>query len=259
MRFDVMVTAALASLTAVAASAHDGRRFEIKVVDDQLVAHGYHSAGIDDGAGVQRDYYNALHAHWTNNTVGSGATATLPGFDILGEAPGLAGYDVDYTLTGAKKWVVTPPASGHMGHGTHGGHDPGHPEIHLMPLDGELLGLSYGLTGQDVTTDSPGTIDLVTGWDGVVGSGNGYDLDFLYQIAVAPTDTIFVLEGVLSTDAPGIAASETVYTILSPTGHSFHANSLALEAYLGTPIPEPMTVSLAALVGVGWLVRRRAA
>ena len=41
-----------ASLLASAAHAHGGRRFEIKVVDDQLVTQGYISTGVDDMGGV---------------------------------------------------------------------------------------------------------------------------------------------------------------------------------------------------------------
>ncbi|MEM6334091.1 MAG: hypothetical protein AAF823_12215 [Planctomycetota bacterium] len=250
--------------------AHDGRRFEVKVVDGQLVAHGYDSAGNDDGAGAIRAYYNAIHAHWTNSVVGSGATATLPGFDVLDEASELAGYDLDYTLVGASKWTVTPDTGGHGGHsamhaGGHdsmhddGMHDGGHgssPMIHLMPLSGEVIGLSYD--GSVMTTDTPGAVELVDDWDGQVGSGNGFDLDFLYQIAEAPTDTLFVLEAVLSTDAPGVADSVKFYTILAPQGHGFHANALALEAYLGTPVPEPAVATLAA-AGALALLRRRVA
>lgn len=261
------VTGAAVLATGVA-WAHDGRRFEVKVIDGQIVAHGYDSAGNDDGGGAIRAYYNAIHAHWTNSVVGNGATATLPGFDVLDEAGELAGYDLDYELVGAKKWTVTPDTGEHGSHTAHsathdagdgGTHDGGHgssPMIHLMPLSGEVIGLSYN--GSAMTTDAPGVVELVDDWDGQVGSGNGFDLDFLYQIALAPTDTLFVLEGVLSTDAPGVADSATVYTILAPQGHGFHANALSLEAFLGTPVPEP-GVALVAAMGAVALLRRRVA
>lgn len=254
MRLFLLGVIGVATVSATTAWAHGGRRFEVKVVEGQLVAHGYHSLGQDDGGGVIRRYYNAIHGHWTNNVVGGGATATLPGFDVLDEAVELVGYGLDYELIGAQKWTVTLPTGGHGAmHG--GGHGSGSP-IHLMPLSGEVIGLSFG--GQVLTTDVLGTVDLVEAWDGQVGSGNGYDLDFLYQIAAAPTDTIFVLEAVLSTDAPGVADSATVYTILSPQGHALHASSLELEAFLGTPVPEPAVAAVLAAAGLA-LWRRRAA
>ena len=64
-------------MTAGFASAHDGRRFEILLADDQLLALGYNSSGVDDGAGVTRPYYNAMHDHWSNLGPGLGATADL--------------------------------------------------------------------------------------------------------------------------------------------------------------------------------------
>ncbi|MEM1208518.1 MAG: PEP-CTERM sorting domain-containing protein [Planctomycetota bacterium] len=239
MQIRSILAASAALFVAGSSVAHDGRRFEIKVVDDQLVAHGYISGvdPTDDGGGLIRPYYNAVHAHWEPGL--TGATQTLPGFDLLDGADALDGYDVTYTLTGASQW-------------TPGGH--GHGGIHLMPAE-QTLGVAYD--GVLLTTQTLGSHVLVQDWDGVVGSGsNGYDIDLSYSIATAPTDVIYLIEGYLSTDAPGIADSTTVYTILSPSGHGFHHASLSLEAFVGTDVPEPATLALMAIGGLVSLRRR---
>ena len=63
MKKFVAVSCILGALTTTVC-AHDGRRLEIKVVDNQLVAQGYVSNGVDDGGGLVRPYYNTIHGHW---------------------------------------------------------------------------------------------------------------------------------------------------------------------------------------------------
>ncbi len=232
------LTAALALTTALPAFAHGGRRFEVKVVDDQLVTHGYITEGLDDdGGGLIRPYYNAIHAHFSNKT-SNFATADLPGFDVLDDADALIGYDLQWIATGFKKWS-SPDTAG---------------PVDLTDLDmDEVIEVVYG--GNSVRSDnaaaSPSefTLDLLPNFDG----DNGEDLDLTYDFyGDNPLGEIYVIESILTTDAPGIADSTTVYTILSPDGDNpmqrLHHAALFTERSLGTPVPEPAVLSMAVLL-----------
>ncbi|MEO0483291.1 MAG: GC-type dockerin domain-anchored protein [Planctomycetota bacterium] len=213
-------------LIAAASYGHGGRRFEIKVHEGQLVAHGYNSLGVDDGGGVERGYYNALHDHWNWNPVPSvqASSADLPGFDVFAGSA-LEGYDVTLTLVGGTKWVSPPmmPMAG---------------TVPVMePLDAsEEIFVTYG--GVTVSTVTPGALDLVS----TVPAGGALDLDLAFDIGARPSGVIHALEFELSTDAPGVAASDSVYLLLSPDGatpmQKLHHASLYLESYLGTPIAQ---------------------
>ncbi|MCA9282838.1 MAG: hypothetical protein KDA30_12415, partial [Phycisphaerales bacterium] len=102
LKFSVVLCTISALTTTVCA--HDGRRLEIKVVDNQLVAHGYVSNGVDDGGGLVRPYYNTIHGHWTfDPTPGVvAASADLPGFDLF-DSGALAGHSLELTVVGATK------------------------------------------------------------------------------------------------------------------------------------------------------------
>lgn len=217
------------------ALAHDGRRFEVKVIDGKIVAHGYVSNGVDDGGGVIRPYYNALHGHWENNPSPAitAASADLPGFDILDEADELIGHDLTYQLLGGKKW--TSPVEGGP--------------VVLEDLAPSEIFVTYGF--DTLSTASGGSLTLLSIFNG----SNGDDLDLSYDIADKPIGVVHLLELRLSTDAPGIEASDTIYTILTPQGQ-FHHVALYLEGVLGTPIPEPTVLGLI-LTGIT-LYRRRA-
>jgi len=216
----MMLAGAIAgSVLASSSLAHDGRRFEIKVVNDQLVAQGYISTGVDDQGGVTRPYYNALHDHWTNLESITAATADLPGFDVITPGP-LEGYSVTATLTGARMWVNPPlPPAGVI--------------PVLEPADVEIFA-TFGL--DTVSSEATGTLTLTPS----VPAGGALDLDVVYDVFAHPQAVIHVLEYTLSTDAPGVADSSTVHVLLSPDGDNMmerlHHAALHLEEFLGLPI-----------------------
>ncbi|MBI1337092.1 MAG: PEP-CTERM sorting domain-containing protein [Phycisphaera sp.] len=224
------------------ALAHDGRRFEVQVINGQLYAQGYISGTtpVDDGNGIVRPYLNAVHAHWA----GSPSSADLPGYDIEHQED-LEGYTLNYTVTGGTRWnIVNNPTSV------------------LEALDPtEMLQVIKGI-GEFTNTDLLGSIQLFSS----VPAHGHVDLTFDYNQGSpdklptdAPLDYLYVLEGFLSTDAPGIASSGTIYTIFAPMGMAYHPKGLALESFLGQNIPEPASV---VLLGAGMFAlaqrRRRA-
>lgn len=230
----------LLMIMVVPAWAHDGRRFEVKVVDNQLVAHGYNSSGVDDGGGVIRPYYNALHGHWENNpTPGvTAASADLPGYDVFDNAEPLVGHDLVWTLTGARKW--SSPMDGG-------------PVVleNLGPT--EEIFVTFGTsTVSTGATFGLGSLTLLNPFAG----SNGGDLDLTYDIGLEPTGVLYVIESTLSTGASDVGDSGTIYTILSPAGELHHA-ALYLESQLGAPIPEPASLALLATGALTLLRRRR--
>ncbi len=242
MRQLTLIALTLLILTAAPVLAHDGRRFEIKVINDQLFAQGYISgpSPMNDGGGIVRPYLNAIHSHWS----GSPSSTDLPGYDIE-DQDDVVGYKINYTVTGGSRWNTT---------------------INLSPvLDPlaatELLQVVKGV-GVFTNTDLLGTIELFSS----VPHHGHVDLTFSYKAgsptklpALAPTNYLYVLEGFLSTDAPGIAPSGTVYTIFAPMGHEYHHRALALEEFLGYTIPEPASLTVLALGATALTLRRRRA
>lgn len=244
MRMSTLATACVALLPTVA-FAHDGRRFDIKIIDDKLTAHGYISGSdpVDDGGGIVRPYYNALHGHWANNPApGVDAASTdLPGFDLFAGGV-LTGSSLSLTLTGALKWEAPPmmPPPGTI------------PDLVALDPTEEIF---VGFGGDFVSTEDPGTLLLAPN----ISAGGLTDIDLTYDIGSEPSGVLYVLEFVLSTDAPGVLASDTINVILSPDGDTsadrLHHAALFLEGYLGTPVPAPGTGAL--LAGVGILAFRR--
>jgi len=242
---------AVAGTLASASFAHDGRRLEITTLDNQLVAQGYLSGPnpSDDGGGVVRPYVNAIHGHWTNNPSPAvqAASSTLPGFDVFAGSA-FAGFDIGLELIGASKWV-SPPITGDMGMIPEG------TVPVLSPLGaGEEVFVGYG--GGFIDTTNLGSFDLVSS-----ASASGvFDIDLSYDIGARPSGELFVLDFVLTTDAPGIAPSETVHIILSPDGvggvERLHFASLYLEQFLGTPVPAPGGVSVC-MGAIVWCARRK--
>ena len=230
------------------ALAHDGRRFEVQVIDNQLVAKGYISgAGAsDDGGGLTRPYANAIHGHFTNSQLQPNyATATLPGYNVLDNADPLTGFDITMTFTGFQKWS-SPAMSG---------------PVSLSGLDNdEVMAVNFGgvsVLSNTFSTIGPDAFTLVSGFNGT----DAGDLDLLYEfVGDNPSGEIYVIESVLSTNAPGIADSGKVYTLLSPDGvgpiERLHHPSLYLESQLGTPVPEPASLAMLGLGGL-LLTRRR--
>jgi len=240
----------LAGVFAGAAFAHDGRRFDIQIVDGQLFAQGYLSGAnpTDDGGGIRRPFYNAIHGHFENLDLPGidAARATLPGFDLF-QGGELTGFDLTLTLNGAVKWV-SPPMDG-------SGMVPDGTIPSLVPLDpGEEI--VVGLRGSSVSTQNPGSLTLIQN----ISPSGLEDIDLTYDIADNPADVIYALDLTLSTDAPGIRSSESVFAILSPDGvgkiQRLHYASLALEEHLGIPVPAPSS-GLIAGVGLALAARRR--
>ena len=237
--------------------AHNGRRFEIVIENDQLFAQGYLSGSdpTDDGGGVVRPYYNALHDHFDNRKSGLGAIASLPGFDLF-DTSGLFGFDLTLSLTDAGKW--TDPLNNTHG----GGHDGGHMGTPMLsPLDAnETIYVGFG--DQDTDTDQLGSLLLV---DNIAGQVSDIDLD--YDIGLYPDNVLYYLQWELSTNAPGINASAPIYTIFSPDkadpvnspNGPLHHQALALESFLGTPVstPEPNAAAILMLGTLGWCSRRK--
>lgn len=241
---------------------HDGRRLDIQVIDGQLVTQGYISGNnpVDDGNGLRRDYYNAIHGHW-DNISGILSRATLPGFDVEGEAD-LLGDELWLTLTGVKKWADAPFADYVGGHSEHVGHIAAHSEGHFMTDFAAIPANEW------VEVGFGGAMSLNTPvlLDASVGSEGHYDLTFDYQsgtplsAGLAPDTALYLVEFQLSTSDPSILASDTIYAILSPPGMTVagsHGLSLAAEQSLGTPVPEPSTLTL--LAALPLLIRRRRA
>lgn len=223
----------------VPAFGHDGRRFEVQVVDNQLVAQGYLDNIADDGGGLVRPYVNAIHGHFSNGGPGF-AFATLPGYDILGNADALIGHDLTWEAVGFSVWR-TPAMSG---------------SIVLDVLGaGEQINVLKGLETVDSSLGL-GSIELLSS----VGSSTVLDLDLSYEFyGDHPNGEIYVIESRLTTSAPGIADSGTIYTLLSPDGSTMaerlHHQSLHAESELGTFVPEPSSLAIAALLPL--LMRRR--
>jgi hypothetical protein len=246
--------AILYGLSAGAANlgAHEGRRLDITVINNQLYAQGYLSGDspTDDGGGFVRPYYNAIHGHF-NNVGSSGAIATLPGFDIrTPQQDGLIGFDMTLALLGGGKWAGAPAQDG-----SGIDQDFGAPVLSsLTASETMFLGLNGAAGGFD--TDSLG--NFVIG-DAIAGAVE--DIDLTYEIDLQPSDTIYFLEWQLSTNKPDILSSDSIYTILSPDGSGpverMHFQSLALERHFGlSAVPEPGTVGLLMLSFAAISIRR---
>ena len=207
--------------------AHAGRRFEVKTVQtggmEKLYAQGYNSSGTDDGGGVTRPYTNSIHDHWSN--IFGSATTGLPSFDVV--APGgLEGYSLYAELVGVTKWVDPPlmDMGGMM-------MVPSGTVPVLEPLTTENLFVAKD--SQVVSNSALGTLLL----DDSISSA-GEHLDLVYGIDQEPSSVLYAVEWILSTDAPGVMPSDSIYAILSPDGanmtEKMHMESLYLESYLGS-------------------------
>ena len=247
--------AALAAILLITnlAHGHSGRRLEIRVVDNQLVAQGYISGDVpvDDGAGITRPYFNAIHSHFSATT-STAAFATLPGFDLLnddGNADALTGFNLDLELIGSGRWTPPTPIM------TPDGPDFG--VILLEALDSsqvlEATTQAHATVAQNqtVASTSLGKINLS---DSVAGAIS--DIDFDYILTANPGTTHFALEWKLSSGNPDVMDSGSIYTVLSPTGA--HHAALALERSLSTSaVPEPSGMLLLILGSSCAALRRR--
>lgn len=238
------LTALTALVPALAVHAHTGPRFEVQVHDNKLYAQGYNSANFDDGGGIVRPYFNVIHEHW--NTIASVlSSANQPGIDVH-TAGLLTGHNLQLKVLGAKKWV---------------GYNLVDPIV-LTPLDSNRT-ISIFYSAPAIYTNAPGSVKTLKT---SVANDDHFDLsyDFLTNVlgpALVATDTLYLVELQLLTNAPGIAASDTVNVILAPPGTGSHAAALRLEEFLGiqlpTEVPEPASFGLLVLGGLVLLQRRR--
>jgi hypothetical protein len=253
-----------AVFAAAPALAHSGRNFAVQLVDDgsggqQLRLQGFNTTGPEMGVDpAGRQYYGAVHDHF-DFLSGGGAEAEQPGFLVSASLTELLGESLSLQIIGAQKWVVDRnvilmPGSPMLAAGIDAD------DIVLQGLTpGETIVInSVRETGQFADTASLNEVLLAaTVTDG--GLAGVDDIEATYDIAVQSTDTIYVIESVLKTSAPGIGDSESFYTILSPDGldmrDRLHFPSLLLEQTFGTPVPEP--TSMMGMAALAFLVRRR--
>ena len=243
----------VALLTVTTTFAHGGRRFDVVVIENQIFAQGYNSGDSTDGAPRIRPYLNAIHTHWAPG-VGTGAI-DLPGFDVFqsdtvevqgenftysyeNDANLLSGFDLNLQLVGAGKWD-----------------NPGDGAIDLGSLDGEVLGFGTAvglLTSETIGSDSPQlTLIAANDW------ADPTDIDPDYSIDTDPTSALYFLQFQLSSSNPLIQNSDPISVVFAPNGQ-FHPQALQLESALGTSaVPEPASVSLLAIGGLGLFLRRR--
>jgi len=235
--------------------AHDGRRLDIQVIDNQLVTQGYlknPTPVSNDGGGVVRPYFNVIHDHFTN--VGGSGIASLPGFDITNPMP-LLGSDVTLELLNASKWTPPPRV------GTGPDQDFGTPV--LTDLDaGETLSIGFLGSGQSsIDSNTLGSFTLASNIDAATANA---DIDLNYIFNQEAVGSIYALKWQLSTTQAGIADSDSVYTLFAPDGSGpderLHFQSLALEEFLGVrtaAVPEPGSWVLLTMLAMPIALRRK--
>ena len=238
------LTLALLVLLSNLSQAHEGRRLEVLIADNQLYAQGYLSGAnpIDDQGGIVRPYTNAIHGHFDSNDPANQIPfiAGLPGFDLF-EIERLRSADLTIELLGARKWEN--PIVGAT------------PLLTSLDAD-ETIEIGFGFQPTINTVDLGG----FTFADSITRRVS--DIDLTYSIETDPADTLYALEWRLATSQPGIADSDSVYTILSPPGtgpvERLHFQSLALEANLGiSTVPEPGALFVLGIGGLLASTRRR--
>lgn len=237
--------AALLTLIASAhgARAHDGRRFDVQVVANQLVAQG-RNTGPDDGLPSLRPYVNSIHDHWRNVPSLGIATTVAPEFDIRQAVGQLVGYEVTLDWIDARRWVDPPMMP-----------DPMMPIV-LEPLaPGEVISIVDDF--HTVTSNTFGELTLHPS----VPTGGAVDLSFVYALNHLPGREIHVLTFQMKatpTQAglPPLLPSDPLHILLSPEGQ-LHHHALFLEQAIHTNVvPEPTSAIVLAIAGAFLLLRR---
>jgi len=247
----------------VSVEAHNGRRFDILVIDDKLYAQGYLSGAnpTDDGGDIVRPYFNAIHSHFENhlNPNTQSAEATLPSFDIFAPAAEqLDGADVYLEFLNVLKWEDPTPQDTSLVDEMRLRQDFDIPEV-LPGLGTDDQPIFVGFEDEVLNSGVGGSLTLASDLN-----GPAVDLDLTYQIDDRPENVIHVLEWQLSTTKAGIESSDSVYTILSSDGvgvvERLHFQSLALERELGvtlTAVPEPGSLAALAVGAAVTMLRRK--
>lgn len=246
-----VIMACLVDLLACPAAAHDGRRFDVQVVQGKLVAQGVNTSDVGDGRPAVRPYLNSIHDHWRDVPSLDIATAFLPEFDVRQSVGQLVDYQLELEWKNARKWVDPPkmPLSD--------------TNVNLVPLDvGELISLNGDYSTS--TSDDLGTLILHPS----IPVGGILDMGFAYVLNHLTQPEIHVLTFEMRAvptqpDLPALQPSEPIYVLLAPDGPDpmarLHHASLFLEERI-TTIPEPSTTiiaAVAALVLIPWVSLQR--
>ncbi len=220
-----------------------GRLFDIAVVDGKLVAQGYNTGGFDGGETV-RPYVNSIHDHF-NFIISDGqplGVTDYPSWDV-GILPGsniseLIGFGLNVELIGSGKWINVPAQDG-----TGLAQDFGKPELmffsnqFLLINPAEIIRVSFG--GDTINTLNLGGFQFSDEVTGPIA-----DLDFKFFIDQHNATEIYFVQFRLTTNAPGVEDSDSIYVIQSPDGigpvERMHFQSLYLERYFGNVDPKPV-------------------
>lgn len=226
---------AAACLLAAPAGAHSGRRYEVVVIDQQLAAHGYNS-GPADGGGSPRPYRNALFGQW--DEFFGAAQASQPGFDVFTAAQSVVGQGALATLAGAggEDLLLTLMSTARWASPTD---EPGPtaPALTDLRTAGPAFGggLFVGGSGPELVQEIGDSLTIAH--DMSPGATVHEDIDYIFS--VAPPAELLVMQWRIASSAPGIADSDSVFTILVPEslpGGDPVAAALKLERYLGAPL-----------------------
>lgn len=222
-KLSVLSACALILIACGIAQAHPGRRFEVRIVDNRLVAQGVNTLESRPmGELPTRPYANVIHDHFTNYVISGEpiAVANLPGFDVPAELRALWGYRVMLRIDGTFEVPLDSISS------------PVKISDLLKPLEApRTLTISMN-DGAAHSTALPKELTLV---DTVPRQGS-FDLDPHFQASFAASDSFIVIVLTIMATAPGIQSSAPVWIVLAPPGHQFHHSALRLEERIASEL-----------------------